>query len=96
MKILFLDQYSDLGGAQHCLLDLMPALAWAGWEALVAIPGDGPLVERVRKLGVSRRTLPLGSYRSYKKSIWDVVRFAAATPKLVWSFANWRSDSSRI
>jgi hypothetical protein len=83
MKILFLDQYSDLGGAQHCLLELMPAVAWAGWQARVAVPGDGPLVGRLRELGVAVERLPLGSYRSYKKSAWDMVRFAASTPQLV-------------
>jgi len=83
MKILFLDQYSDLGGAQLCLLDLMPAVAWAGWQALVAVPGSGPLVERLRELGVAVERLPLGSYRSYKKSAWDMLRFAASTPRLV-------------
>jgi glycosyltransferase involved in cell wall biosynthesis len=85
MKILFLDQYSDLGGAQLCLLDLMPAVAWAGWEARVAAPGNGPLVARLRKLGVAVETLPLGSYRAHRKSVWDIVRFAASTPLLVFA-----------
>jgi glycosyltransferase involved in cell wall biosynthesis len=83
MKILFLDQYSDLGGAQHCLLDLMPAVAWAGWRPLVAVPGNGPLVGRLRAMGVAVEPLPLGSYRSFKKSAWDLVRFAASTPRLL-------------
>ena len=85
MKILFLDQYSDLGGAQHCLLDLMPAVAWAGWRPLVAVPGNGPLVTRLRELRVGVESLPLGSYRSYKKSAWDMLRFAASTPRLVFA-----------
>jgi glycosyltransferase involved in cell wall biosynthesis len=85
MKILFLDQYSDLGGAQLCLLDLMPALAWAGWQPLVAVPGNGPLGDRLRGLGVAVERLPLGSYRSYKKSAWDIARFAASTPHLAFS-----------
>jgi glycosyltransferase involved in cell wall biosynthesis len=83
MKILFLDQYSDLGGAQLCLLDLMPAVAWAGWQALVAVPGNGPLVGRLREMRVAVESLPLGSYRSHQKSAWDVVRFALSTPRLV-------------
>ncbi|MEX2301387.1 MAG: glycosyltransferase family 4 protein [Bryobacterales bacterium] len=82
MKILFLDQYSELGGAQQCLLDLMPAVIWAGWQPLVAVPGDGPLVARLRELRVDVERLPLGSYRSHKKPAWDVVRFAASTPRL--------------
>ncbi len=82
MKILFLDQYSDLGGAQLCLLDLMPAIAWAGWQPLVAVPGGGPLTGRLCELGIAVESLPLASYRSYKKSAWDIARFAASTPRL--------------
>lgn len=82
MKILFLDQYSELGGAQQCLLDLMPAVVWAGWQPLVAVPGDGALVARLRELHVDVEPLPLGSYRSRKKLPWDMVRFAASTPWL--------------
>jgi glycosyltransferase involved in cell wall biosynthesis len=82
MKILFLDQYSELGGAQQCLLDLMPAVIWAGWQPVVAVPGDGPLAGRLRDLRVEVESLPLGSYRSHKKSAWDVMRFAASTPRL--------------
>jgi len=82
MKILFLDQYSELGGAQQCLLDLMPAVIWAGWRPLVAVPGEGPLVGRLRELRVEVEQLPLSSYRSSKKTVWDVARFAASTPRL--------------
>ena len=41
MNILFLDQYSDLGGAQACLLDLMPAIQAQGWSAQAVLPGHG-------------------------------------------------------
>ena len=85
MKILFLDQYSDLGGAQLCLLDLMPAVMWAGWEPLAAVPGSGPLAGRLREMGVAVERLPLGTYRSYKKSAWDITRFAASTPRLAFA-----------
>lgn len=83
MKILFLDQYSDLGGAQHCLLDLMPAMAWARWEPLAAVPGDGVLVQRLANLGVSVERLPIGSYNAERKTAWDIALFASVTPKLV-------------
>src|SRR5579859_8167135 len=51
MTILFLDQFSDLGGAQRCLLDLLPAVRDRGWRAHVAAPGDGPLRTHAEKLG---------------------------------------------
>jgi glycosyltransferase involved in cell wall biosynthesis len=51
MRLLILDQFSDLGGAQQCLLDLLPGIAERGWSALVGMPGHGPMFERVRSAG---------------------------------------------
>ena len=66
MNILFLDQFSEMGGAQRCLADLLPAVAARGWTAHVAAPGNGPL-------GTYR--LPLSPYRSGRKTLADVMRF---------------------
>jgi glycosyltransferase involved in cell wall biosynthesis len=77
MRILFLDQFSDLGGAQLCLLDLLPAVAARGWQAWLAAPGNGPLLERAQ---VEEATsLSLGQYRSGRKSLGDYVRFGPDT-----------------
>ena len=51
MKLLVLDQYSDPGGGQQQLLDLLPAFAECGWNATVAMPGHGAMFARVRELG---------------------------------------------
>jgi glycosyltransferase involved in cell wall biosynthesis len=75
MKVLFLDQFSELGGAQRCLLDLLPAIEERGWRASAALPGDGPLVERLRELHVSVHKIPCGPYRSGNKGIADMARF---------------------
>lgn len=75
MDVLFLDQFSELGGAQKCLLDLLPAIRARGWRASAAVPGDGPLVKRMQAEGVPVHSIPSGPYRSGSKSIADVVRF---------------------
>ena len=75
MNILFLDQYSDVGGAQACLLDLMPAIHAQGWSAQAAVPGQGPLVGRLRALGVQVHEVPCGPYRSGTKRLVDFLRF---------------------
>ena len=62
MKLLLLDQFSDLGGAQHNLLELLPALRDAGWSALVGLPGDGVLFERVRAMGFQAERIACGPY----------------------------------
>lgn len=75
MNILFLDQYSDIGGAQACLLNLMPAIYAQGWSAQAAVPGQGPLVGRLRALGVQVHEVPCGPYRSGTKRLVDFLRF---------------------
>jgi glycosyltransferase involved in cell wall biosynthesis len=78
MKLLFLDQFSELGGAQQCLLDLLPEVE----HATVAMPGDGPMFERVRALGFETARVRCGPYASGGKTARDVARFVFETPRL--------------
>jgi glycosyltransferase involved in cell wall biosynthesis len=80
MKILFLDQFSVMGGAQLCLLDVLAAVGKRGWHAHVALPGDGPLGERVRLRGFIVDQIPCGQYRSGSKGLADFVQL----PLDVW------------
>jgi len=82
MNILFLDQFSDLGGAQQCLLNLAPALQARGWRLHVAASGSGVLGERAIALGASFHEIQSGPYDSGSKSICDVLHFAAELPRL--------------
>ena len=83
MNILFLDQYSELGGGQRCLLDVMPAIEQRGWRAHAAIPGNGPLRELLRARNVDVEDIPCGSYRSGSKSAADILRFSRDLPRQV-------------
>jgi glycosyltransferase involved in cell wall biosynthesis len=84
MKLLFLDQFSELGGAQQCLLDLLPALKQAVvQQAIVAMPGNGPMFERVRALSFETARIHCGPYASGAKSAADIARFVFETPRLV-------------
>ncbi len=82
MKILFLDQFSDPGGAQQVLLELLPAVRAGRWDALVALPGSGPLFDSVRALGFPSHRIDCGPYHSGRKSLADLGRFVADTPRL--------------
>lgn len=84
MRLLVLDQFSDLGGAQQSLLDLLPGIGARGWRVLVGLPGAGELFERVRALGFETERVNCGPYTSGGKSAGDVARFAAGTPRLAW------------
>ena len=77
MRILFLDQYSEMGGGQHVLLDVVRAALARGWEARVAIPGRGPLTETLTSMKVAVSGIHCGSYRSGSKSSLDRARFIA-------------------
>lgn len=82
MRVLFLDQYSDLGGAQQCLLDLLPALAGSGWQASLCLPSAGPMAERAHQMGVDTVLAPLGAYSSGHKSWSEIIRFACDSIRL--------------
>ena len=83
MNLLLVDQFSELGGGQLDLLDLLPALAGHGWKATVAAPGNGPLGDRVRALGADYAAIECGPYRNWTKSAADAFRFAGQWPRLV-------------
>jgi glycosyltransferase involved in cell wall biosynthesis len=82
VNILFLDQFSELGGAQRCLLDLIPAIQAEGWNPICALPGGGPLARRAHDLGVDVHPLPVTPLASGPKPPGDLVRFALETPTL--------------
>lgn len=82
MRLLVLDQFSDPGGAQKCLLELLPAIHDRGWEALVGLPGEGELFQEVRALGFEVERVDCGPYASGSKSAMDLARFLTGTPRL--------------
>jgi len=83
VNILFLDQFSDMGGAQRCLVDLLPAIRQRGWTVHLAAPGDGALIEQSRPFCASVRNLPCGPFRSGDKRATDLARFFYQLPSQV-------------
>ena len=76
MKILFIDQFSEMGGAQRVLIETVDAAQERGWEVHAAVPEAGPLVEQLRSRGVAVTDMPCGPYRSHSKNAADLFRFA--------------------
>ena len=87
MNVLLVDQFSDLGGAQQCLLDLVPALQAAGWHATCAVPGDGRLIQKLHDLGVTVHSLRIRPLASGRKTPLDFLRFAMDLPRLAGDIA---------
>lgn len=96
MRILCIEQFKDLGGGQMVLLDLLPAWRELGWEAAVAIPGEGALAKRVRGLNCDVELFDLPAYPNGKKRSMDLFRYATGAPKLAQRMtqlaAVWQAD----
>ncbi|HUK19719.1 MAG TPA: glycosyltransferase family 4 protein [Bryobacteraceae bacterium] len=82
MKLLVLDQFSDRGGAQQQLTELLPAIQERGWQALFGLPGDGEMFRRIRQSGFAAERIACGPYQSGRKSIADAGRFVWQMPRL--------------
>ena len=82
MNILFIDQFGELGGAQQCLLELIPAIAERGWHSFAAVPSSGEPGARLSALGVRVESISLGDYSSGRKSVADLARFLVDAPRL--------------
>jgi len=90
MNILFLDQFSDLGGAQQCLIDLFPAVRNRGWQIHIAAPGTGALKDYAE----SYYQIRSGPYESGFKTARDLFRFAGELPRLANEIANIAKECS--
>lgn len=86
-NILCVDQFSNLGGGQRSLLDILPALSQRGWQPSVAIPGEGPFTAMVRSRGYRTHSFSYASYASRKKPLIQLVKYALELPNLVHSIA---------
>jgi len=82
MRLLLLDQFSDLGGAQQGLLDVVAEIHRRGWRCVAGLPGDGVLCERLRALEVPTERIECGPYHSGRKTFRDLGRFVSGTPRL--------------
>ena len=80
MKILLIDQYGDLGGGQHCLIEAAAGFWARGWELHAAIPGEGRLASKLAPYCACIHAIPCGPFSSTRKTAGDIVRFAAQVP----------------
>jgi glycosyltransferase involved in cell wall biosynthesis len=85
VRILFVDQYSALGGAQLCLRDLLIETPRRGWQAEVAAPGNGPLLAFCRASGIPSHSLPLPNYTSGRKKIAEAMRYGIDMSRAAWA-----------
>lgn len=82
MKLLFIDQFSDTGGAQLCLRDVITECVARGWQPVLMAPGQGALVKWSRGLGIPTYRLPVGMYTNGRKTVQDFARFGIDVPRM--------------
>lgn len=87
VHILCVDQFSNIGGGQRSLLDILPAFSNREWGVSAAVPAEGPLTEKLRSIGVRTDHLACGSYSSKRKPLSQFVKYARELPKLVDALA---------
>jgi glycosyltransferase involved in cell wall biosynthesis len=81
-SILCIDQFSNLGGGQRSLIDILPAFSERGWRFSVAIPGQGPFPTMLRKLGYRTHSFACGTYTSQRKPLAQHLQYALELPSL--------------
>lgn len=74
-KILFCDQYGQMGGGQQVLLELVKAALSNRFTVTVLIPA-GPCADKLEALGVEVRRIPYCTVTQGKKSRTDIMRLA--------------------
>ena len=73
-QILFLEQQSWRAGAERVLEEVLRSLA-PEFRPVVAFPEDGPFAAELRRHNVETVLIPLGRYRSGRKSAADMIAF---------------------
>lgn len=75
MNILFLDQFTKIGGGQRSLLELLPAIRKRNWRARVALPGAGAFAGQVEARGFEVDFIRCGPYTPGRKRLADFFQF---------------------
>jgi glycosyltransferase involved in cell wall biosynthesis len=74
---LFLDQFSERGGAQIGLREILDEAVRRGWQAMAMLPGGGPLHGDCADRGIPSYELPIPFYANGRKTAWDILRYPA-------------------
>jgi glycosyltransferase involved in cell wall biosynthesis len=75
MRVLFVDQYSQWGGAQFMLRDTMVEALRRGWHIEFMAPGNGGLFGFCKAHVIPAHHLDFGAYTSGYKSLSDVLHY---------------------
>ena len=80
-RVLFVASTPNLlGGAEHCLVDIVATIASTEWQPFAVVPGEGSLAEALRQAGARVFIVDLGvlRHRGEARSAKLAVRLAVA------------------
>ncbi len=83
MNLLFVDQFSEMGGGQLCLRDLLPGILERGWRPRLMLPEDGEMWDCAEGLGIAVDPLPIQPYTNGSKKFCDLLNFGLDVPRSV-------------
>jgi glycosyltransferase involved in cell wall biosynthesis len=86
-KLLFLEALPTISGGQAVLVGLASQLH-TNFDLSVLLPGEGPLAEALRALGMHCIFAPIGRYSLLRKTPADMLNYAIRLPWLI--FFTWR------
>lgn len=86
MTVCFVSHDAGLGGASRALIELVDALQNLGIRCRVVVPGKGPLVGELRRLGVGVSWLPCPWWAGRRAAPWDRLGRSAATLLMLTPF----------
>lgn len=79
MRVCFISRDAGLGGASRALAELVEALQALGIRCRVVVPGPGPLVAELRRLGTEITWLPCPWWVGTSVAPWERAARTAAT-----------------
>jgi glycosyltransferase involved in cell wall biosynthesis len=77
-RIVFIDETSEVGGAEVNLLTIAAHLKKIGWLPAVVVPRDGPVSVLLNKLGIAVYNTPISAFRS--SSVYIRRRYRVPNP----------------
>jgi glycosyltransferase involved in cell wall biosynthesis len=77
-RVLCLDQFPWIGGAQQSFLELIPALRQQGSEVEMILPGPGPYASKLHAAGCGLQYFKTWSLSAKSKKLWEVIPYWAA------------------
>jgi len=81
--ILFLHTTSEIGGSDVSLVRLVEGLDRSRYSVIVALPSDGPLVERLTSAGARVEIMPMLLKLTSRRGIGFLFRFALNYPRAI-------------